>query len=128
RFHSNSEILIENSGGTQPVFYGKVTTAGGVDTSRSSRRVRRGDVFLGGLDTQSPRIVLPRRFAPVDGLDADDAEVIELDGDAHVVFRADGSYLLRVGEGGHTTAGRLSAMPTYFVAAQKSTVGVKGTL
>jgi hypothetical protein len=64
RFQSNSEIQIANSRGVQPAFHGKVTTARGIDTSRSERRVRRNEVFLGGLETRVPRIPLPKRFVP----------------------------------------------------------------
>jgi hypothetical protein len=97
RFHSNSEIIVSRSNGVQPMFHGKVTTARGVDTSRSTHRVRQSEVFLGGLQTRAPHIRLPRGAPPFDS-DRDDRDEIdedrihELDADTRIVFYANGSY------------------------------------
>ncbi|MGD2168285.1 MAG: hypothetical protein PVF63_09270, partial [Gammaproteobacteria bacterium] len=56
RFHSNSEISIQRSKDAQPTFLGKVTTARSINTSRSDRRIRRDQVFLGGLETRVRRV------------------------------------------------------------------------
>src|SRR5690606_37793847 len=94
RFHSNSEIYIEHSGGVHPVFHGMVTVRA-VDTSKSTRRVPRRDVFVGGLETRAGRIALPRRFLPLDELGHGDGPTVRwLDEDTRIVFRGDGSYAL----------------------------------
>ena len=54
--------------------------------------VRRGDVFLGGLETRVPKIWLPRRFLPFAENGRADAHVHELAKDARITFYADGSY------------------------------------
>lgn len=135
RFHSNSDIVIANSGGIQPVFRGKVTTTGNIDTSRSDRRVRRHQVFLGGVETRTPRIALPRRFAPLEALAADAGNVVALERDSRITFFADGTYEIEPvggrrcgGPGGTRLRAALGASPTYFVAAEKCTVAVKGTV
>lgn len=94
RFHSNSEIYIEHSGGVQPMFTGKVTTARGINTSRSQRSVRRNEVFLGGLETRAGRITLPRRVALFTEDDAvDPARVHRFATTSRIEFLADGSYV-----------------------------------
>ncbi|HEX6994212.1 MAG TPA: hypothetical protein VF339_08705 [Gammaproteobacteria bacterium] len=135
RFHSNTEIVITSSGGIQPVFRGKVTTTGGIDTTRSDRRVRRNQVFLGGVETRVPRIALPRRFAPLEALAADAGDIVALEQDSRITFFADGAYEIdptgrgRCGDApGVRRSGRLGASPTYFVAAEKCAVAVKGTV
>src|SRR5690606_25204975 len=92
RFHSNSDIVIANAGGIQPVFHGKVTTTGDIDTTRSDRRVRRNQVFLGGVETRTARIALPRRFAPLEALAADADNIVALESDSRITFFADGRY------------------------------------
>lgn len=138
RFHANSAIAIENSGGVQPVFHGTVTTTSDIDTSMSSRRVRRNQVFLGGLETRVPRIALPKRFAPLEAIADDAVNIVALESDSLITFFADGRYRIdpivrgrrrgaRPG-GAAQRAGVLGASPTYFVAAEKATLEVKGTV
>jgi len=90
RFHSNSEILVDRSDGVQPTFLGKVTTARSIDTSRSERRIRRDEIFLGGLETRVGRIALPRRFELAG--EVEPRHVHRLARDARITFAADGSY------------------------------------
>ncbi len=90
RFHSNSDILIQRSRGVQPTFLGKVTTARNVDTSQSDRRVNRGDVFLGGLETRVGRIPLPVGGDLLDGKLEDPAAVLTIERDTRLIFDAAG--------------------------------------
>jgi|GEM_PF-876908 len=135
RFHSNTEIAVMSSGGVQPVFRGKVTTTGDIDTTRSDRRVRRNQVFLGGVDTRVPRISLPRRFAPLEALANDAEDIVALEHDSRITFFADGTFEIepidgKCGDarGGARRRGTLGESPTYFVAAEKCAVAVKGTV
>lgn len=128
RVHANTEIVIENSGTVQPVFHGLVTAAGGIDTSRSTRRVRREQVFLGGLETRAPRIALPKRFDPHETIELEAADAVVLDTDSRIVFFADGTYDIRPSGGGRARRGTLGPSPAYFIAAEKSAVGVEGTV
>ena len=128
RFHSNTEIVVANSGSVKPVFHGKVTTASGIDTTRSARRVRRSEVFLGGLETRVPRIPLPRRFAPLETIAADALDVVALETDSRITFFADGGYAVSAMDGAGRREGVLGPSPTYFVAAEKRRVAVRGTV
>jgi hypothetical protein len=128
RFHSNSEIYVSNSGGTQPAFHGKVTTASSVNTSQSRRRVVRSEVFLGGLETRAGKIPMPRGFAPfVEEDDIDEERVHRFHADAHITFRADGTYDWRYAESS-APAQRvaLSSEPHYLVALGKTSLHVEG--
>ena len=93
RFHSNSEIFIDHSRGVQPTFLGKVTTTREINTSNSSRGIRRDEVFLGGLETHANRIGLPKRvplFADDNAIDPD--RVRRFNSDTRIEFQADGTY------------------------------------
>jgi hypothetical protein len=130
RFHSNSEIYVAHSGGVQPAFHGKVTTARSVNTSHSERRVQRDEVFLGGLETRVQKILLPKRFLPFpDEGRAADANVQEFTTDARITFHADGSYTWRYVESIEPER-RVILMqePHYLVAADKATLYLRGTV
>ncbi len=93
RFHSNSEIAVSSSGNATPQFLGKVTTASrSINTSNSRRRVRRNEVFLGGLETGVGRIALAKGFEDMleDAALSDRAHRFEED--TRITFYADGSY------------------------------------
>jgi hypothetical protein len=91
RFHSNSEIFIQRRAGIQPTFLGKVTTARNINTSRSDFRVRRDQVFLGGLETRVGRIDLPPKIRLFDDEAIEPEQQIRFDRDTRVVFQADGT-------------------------------------
>jgi hypothetical protein len=128
RFHSNSDVYIARSGGVQPAFHGKVTTAQRINTSNSQSYVRRDEVFLGGLETRVPKIWLPRRFLPFpDG--RGDAQVHELPRDARVTFYADGSYgWTYVESAAPEKRVIIGTAPHYLVAAEKSALYLRGTV
>ncbi len=130
RFHSNSEIFVTRSGGVQPLFHGKVTTARRVITSNSERFVRRDEVFLGGLETRVQRIQLPRQFVELDDIGSVPAErVHRFADDTAVTFHADGSFswaYLKGEMSGHRI--RLSDAPHYLLGEKGVTLQVSGVV
>ena len=130
RFHSNSEIFVTRSGGVQPLFHGKVTTARRVVTSNSERFVRRDEVFLGGLETRVQRIQLPRQFVALDDIGSVPAErVHRFADDTAVTFHADGSFswaCLKGEMSGHRI--RLSGEPHYLLGEKGVTLQVSGVV
>jgi len=130
RFHSNSEIYIEHSRGIQPVFHGRVTTARGVNTSSSSRHVRRSEVFLGGLDTKAGRIALPRHPLTLPAVDPDESDAVHrFEEDARITFYAEGTYGWRYVDAAEEERRRkLNDGRTYLVGAEKAALHVKGVV
>jgi hypothetical protein len=107
RFHSNSEVYIARSGGVQPAFRGKVTTAQSINTSNSQNHVRRDEVFLGGLETRVPKIWLPRRYLPFPDGRGDAQDVESVAPEARKL---------------------LGSEPHYLVAAEKAALYLRGTV
>ena len=130
RFHSNSEVFISRSGGVQPTFHGKVTTARRVNTSNSERFVRREEVFLGGLETRVKRIRLPQQFVALDEIDDVPGErVHRFAADAEISFHDDGSFswaYLRGEMSGHRI--RLSDEPHYLLGDRGVSLRVSGSV
>jgi hypothetical protein len=130
RFHSNSEIYVASSGGVQPAFHGKVTTARGVNTSHSQRRVVRSDVFLGGLETRAGKISLPSRYLPLPGGgDASEARVRQFAADTRITFYADGTYgWASVEPAAPEQRVALTAEPHVLVGAPRAALYVRGVV
>lgn len=130
RFHSNSEIYIANSGGVQPAFRGKVTTSSKINTSNSTRRVRREEVFLGGLETRVRRIRLPTNLLPFPTQDdVDPRRLRRFDADTRISFYADGSYAWQaLDEPGAEHRVALSDEPHYLLADDDASLFVKGVV
>jgi hypothetical protein len=130
RFHSNSEIFVDRSNGIQPTFHGKVTTARGVNTSRSGRRIRRNEIFLGGLETRTPRIALPRELLSGDDRNSDSNwHLHEVERDSRIAFYADGSYtLIDLDEPTAAQHRQLGDGPNYLIATDKTVLHVGGVL
>ena len=130
RFHSNSEIFVSRSGGVQPTFHGKVTTARRVITSNSERFVRREEVFLGGLETRVKRIQLPQQFVALDEIDDVPAErVHRFAADAAITFHVDGNFswaYLKGDMSGHRI--RLSDEPHYLLGDKGVSLRVSGVV
>jgi hypothetical protein len=128
RFHSNTEIGIAFSGGVEPKFFGKVTTAAANMTFDGTNRRRNRDVFLGGVETKTERVMLPREMPEVvSGGDPADRRVFEVD--TRVIFNADGSYAWRAanGEGPLERAGP-SEKPRTLVGDKGAKLYVSGTV
>ena len=130
RFHSNSEVFISRSGGVQPTFHGKVTTARRVNMSNSERFVRREEVFLGGLETRVMRIQLPQQFVALSDIDDVAVErVHRFEADAEITFQADGSFswaYLKGETSGHLI--RLSEEPHYLLGDKGVSLRVRGVV
>ena len=130
RFHSNSEVFISRSGGVQPTFHGKVTTARRVNTSNSERFVRREEVFLGGLETRVKRIRLPQQFVALDEIvDVPAERVHRFAANAEITFHGDGSFswaYLKGEMSGHRV--RLSDEPHYLLGDRGVSLRVSGVV
>ena len=108
RFHSNTEIgARRSSGGVEPRFFGKVTTAAAsmtFDDNRFSAR-RNKDVFQGGIETRTERVTLPRDMPDVvNGGEETDRRVFA--DDTRIIFNSDGSYVWRLANGDRRAAAR----------------------
>jgi hypothetical protein len=128
RFHSNTEIGIAFTGGIEPKFFGKVTTAAANMTFEGQMRRKKKDVFLGGVETRTERVLLPRDMPDVvNGGDPADRRVF--DSDTRLIFNADGSYAWRSanGEGPLERAGP-SDKPRTIVGEKGAKLYVSGTV
>jgi hypothetical protein len=128
RFHSNTEIGIAFTGGIEPKFFGKVTTAAANMTFDGPMRRKKKDVFLGGVETKTERVTLPRDMPDVvNGGDPADRRVF--DTDTRLIFNSDGSYAWRAanGEGPLERAGP-SDKPRTIVGAKGAKLYVSGTV
>ncbi len=67
RFHSNTQIGLAFSGGIEPRFFGKVTTAAASMTIDDFPKRRNKNVFQGGVETRTERVMLPRDMPDVIG-------------------------------------------------------------
>jgi hypothetical protein len=93
RFHSNSEIFLTYDRKVAPRLLGKVTTARGIRINEEKGWVSRRRIFLGGLETRSARIRLPRLSLPVaQEQTGPDGNVHVVPADALIVFHPDGDY------------------------------------
>jgi hypothetical protein len=129
RFHSNTEIGLAFSGGVEPRFFGKVTTAASTMTYGSgfgSRR--RQEVFQGGTETKTERVTLPRDMPDVvSGGDSHDRHVF--DNDTRIIFNADGTYVWRSANGeGPLQRAETSEHPRYLIGDKGAKLYVSGTV
>jgi hypothetical protein len=107
-----------------------VTTAASSFNSQSSGRSREADIFRGGLETRTERIVLPNDVQPFAGAQREaNADVHELTNDTDIRFFSDGSYSWR---DHNAQAGQYrnepSGEPLYFVGSLAATLYVKGVV
>lgn len=129
RFHSNTSIGLAFSKEIEPRFFGKVTTAAAKMTfdewgpKRSTR-----DVFQGGIETRTERVLLPRDMPDViNGGDPADRHVFE--DDARIIFNPDGSYAWRAAKGdGSLQRVEPSNKPRYLIGAPGARLYVRGTV
>lgn len=130
RFHSNSEIYIDQSYGIRPTFHGKVTTSRGINTSHSERVLRRSKVFLGGLQTRVRRIELPKHFVPFpadDGVSPD--RVRRFDHDATITFYRNHTFGWKASDAaGPERRQALPDEPFYLLSAEQAQLHVKGVV
>jgi hypothetical protein len=128
RFHSNTEIGIAFSGGIEPRFFGKVTTAAARMTFDTPLRRRSKDVFQGGVETRTERVSLPRDMPDVvNGGDAANRRVFETD--TRLIFNADGSYVWRAANGeGPLERSEPSDQPRHLIGDKGAKLYVSGTV
>jgi hypothetical protein len=128
RFHSNTEIGIAFSGGIEPRFFGKVTTAAARMTLEGPTRRRNKDVFQGGMETKTERVTLPRDMPDVvGGGDAATRRVFATD--TRLIFNADGSYAWRAANGdGPLERGEPSDKPRHLIGDKGAKLYVSGTV
>lgn len=129
RFHSNTEIGLAFSGGVEPRFFGKVTTAADnmiYDTPGARRRGK--EVFQGGLETKTEKVLLPKDMPDVvSGGDPADRQVFA--DDTRIIFNADGSYVWRAANGsGPLERAEASDKPRYLVGDKGAKLYVRGTI
>jgi hypothetical protein len=93
RVHSNSALVISSSGGTQPKFRGKVTTAGySVRSTETPFVLERDKIFLDGIEEGADHIPLPRVFL---GIPRDTTNVQTFAEETWITFHRDGAYTWR---------------------------------
>jgi hypothetical protein len=131
RFHSNSEINLTYSREVVPLFQGRVTTtARRVNFTDGRGRIRREQIFAGGLQTGARFIHLPKHFVPFPA-DAEiaDEQIHHFDQDAHITFYADGTFDRRaVRSASPQQRTVISKGASYLIAARKVKLHVKGTV
>ena len=128
RFHSNTEIGLAFSGGIEPRFFGKVTTAAASMTIDDFPRRRNKEVFQGGVETRTERVTLPRDMPDVvSGGNAADRRVFAAD--TRIIFNPDGSYAWRLANGeGALERAEPSQNPQYLIADKGAKLYVRGTV
>ena len=129
RFHSNTEIGIATSGGIEPRFFGKVTTAAANMTYDGNYMRRRNrDVFQGGMETRTEKVALPRDMPDVvNGGTETDRRIFEAD--TRIIFNPDGSYAWRAANGeGAMERVEPSRQPRYLIGAKGAKLYVRGTV
>ena len=126
RFHSNTQIGLAFTGGIEPKFFGKVTTAAASMTIDDFPRRRNKEVFQGGVETRTERVTLPRDMPDVvGGGDAADRRLFSAD--TRIIFNPDGSYVWRLANGdGPLARAEPSQNPQYLIADKGAKLFVRG--
>jgi len=129
RFHSNSVINLTYDHRIAPRLLGLVTTARYIRIAGEKGWRPRSKIFVGGLQTNTPRIRLPPLAVPVSQGAIDGAHVHVLQGNTLIVFRADGAYdttdLLSRSTTSHTIA---AGKPLYIVGSGEPELQVRGVV
>ena len=127
RFHSNTEIGLAFSNGIGPRFFGKVTTAAARMTVEPVQRRRNKDVFQGGVETRTERVILPRDMPDV--VAGGDGERRVFTTDTRILFNSDGSYVWRAANGqGPLERAEASDRPRFLIAEKGASLYVAGTV
>lgn len=128
RFHSNTQFAFTTTRNAAPRFFGKVTTAASTLTFDGFNQRRNKDVFQGGFETKTERVLLPREMPEVvNGGDAGDRRVFA--DDTRIIFNADGSYVWRNANGhGELRREEASQAPRYLIGEKGAKLYVRGTV
>jgi hypothetical protein len=128
RFHSNSEFSFTATKSASPRFFGKVTTAASSLTYNSLSRRPDKEVFQGGYETKTEKVVLPREMPDVlSGGNENNRRVFA--NDTRVIFNSDGSYVWRNANGeGPLQRVEASNDPHYLIGEKGAKLFVRGTV
>lgn len=129
RFHSNTEIQVVHDRRVAPRMHGKVTTARGVhvrEEGRWTRSMRK--IFLGGLETRTERVRLPKMALPIGiGADPGAADLHIVRGDTLIVFHSDGAYEC-IDAASRVRRKLAPGKPTYIVGVLERELRVRGVV
>jgi hypothetical protein len=129
RFHSNTGIGISFRGGIEPRFFGKVSTsAASMTLDGTGTRRHNQDVFQGGMETRTEKVMLPRDMPDVvnGGTEADRRVFAD---DTRIIFNSDGSYAWRRANGeGPMERVEASNRPRYIIGGKGAKLYVRGTV
>jgi hypothetical protein len=125
RFHSNSALVISGSGGTQPKFRGKVTTASySLRSDPAPAFLDRDKIFLNGIEEGADRIPLPHVFL---GIPRDSSHVQTFVEETWLTFHRDGDYTWRSASAPQTEH-RAASQKTPGCIIAKNKLHVKGVI
>ncbi|MDZ7361924.1 MAG: hypothetical protein ONB46_14540 [candidate division KSB1 bacterium] len=131
RFHSNTEMVISASGGRQPKFLGKVSTAAySIRRSQPSFYLDDNEIFLAGLEKNAATIPVPRVFM---GILADTSRSREgvkvFTEESWITFHHDGSYSWHSASAPQIEhRAKLSSEPHTIIGRGKARLHVKGVV
>jgi hypothetical protein len=131
RFHSNTEMVISASGGTQPKFRGKVSTAAySIRRSQPSFYLDDSEIFLAGLEENAAAIPAPRVSM---GIPRDTSEnrgrVNVFTEESWITFHHDGNYSWRTASAPKIEhRAKLSPEPHTIIGRGKAKLHVKGAV
>ena len=131
RFHSNTKINLRYDRKVKPLFHGMVTTAShSINVTESRGRVKRNQIFVGGLQTGVRSIRLPKQYLPFPDESAIAGhQVRKFNEDTRITFRGDGSYAWQaIDSESPQQVAALAEGTTYLVADSKVDLHVKGTV
>jgi hypothetical protein len=128
RFHSNTQFAFTATRDAAPRFFGKVTTAAATLTFDGFNQRRNKDVFQGGYETKTEKVLLPREMPEVvNGGDEGNRRVFA--DDTRIIFNADGSYVWRNANGhGELRREEPSQAPRYLIGEKGAKLYVRGTV
>ena len=129
RFHSNSELVVGWDKAAVPHFLGQVTTAArGFTIASALGNHTRSDIFRGGIETGTHRVLLQGSRAISAAAAVRSANAVRFfDHDTRVILNADGSFGWRAAAShGPMQREELSGAPMYLVARDGVTIYVQG--
>lgn len=128
RFHSNTEIGLSFSGKVEPRFFGKVSTSAASMTYDSFGSRRKQEIFQGGVETKTERVLLPRDMPDVvNGGDPKDRKIFTED--TRIIFNPDGSFVWRSANGsGPLERAEAAEKPRYLIGDKGVKLYVRGTV
>ncbi|HUQ12534.1 MAG TPA: hypothetical protein VM146_19670 [Steroidobacteraceae bacterium] len=128
RFHSNSEFSFVATKDASPRFFGKVTTSASTLTYGGFNRRRDKEVFQGGYETKTEKVVLPRDMPDVVTGGNEKTRRVFSD-DTRIIFNSDGSYAWRNANGeGELHREESSQEPRYLIGEKGAKLYVRGTV